>query len=248
MAEQTPAVETKEVPVATTTDTAVKETAPSTADDTSIMSDAAKETTPIPETAEQKTARLAEEDKLLKADEKTLTAEQKTQREKLVEQRNSVVPEKYELKLPEGLKLDDKAIEELSPVLKELKVTQGQLQGLVEKVYAPMLKKAVDASHQESMSMYKEMVDGWKTDAQKLIGADKTKLANIGKFVSLGGNKDEFQKMLNETGVGNHPVFVKFALSIMEKFSQDKFTEGIKTGKPDTGVDLNKMYPSMTKT
>ena len=216
-------------------------------DDASIMSDAAQETT-VPETAEQKTARLADEDKLLKADEKTLTAEQKTQREKLVEQRNSVVPEKYELKLPEGLNLDDKALGELTPVLKELKVTQGQLQGLVEKVYAPMLKKAVDASHQESMSMYKEMVDGWKTESQKLIGADKNKLANIGKFVSLGNNKDEFQKMLNETGVGNHPVFVKFALEVMGKFSQDKFTEGIKTGKPDGGIDLNKFYPSMAKT
>ena len=219
-----------------------------TGDDSTLLGGAGKET-PVAETEAQKTARLADEDRILKADEKSLKPEELAKRKELLEAKSNVIPENYEIKVPEGMTLEETTIKEFSPALKELKITQGQMQGLIDKVYAPLIKRVVDASHQESMATWKKEIDGWKVESQKVLGsgeAGKQNLAIVGKAVMTFGG-EEFRQMADDTGVGNHPAFVNFMLKVGKAISQDKFVDPNKTTTPQARVDPKKFYATVDK-
>jgi hypothetical protein len=102
--------------------------------------------------AEEKAAREAEDKRLLEAkDEDLKTPEEKTRKAELVkvkadadakalaEEKKKGVPDKYDLKAPEGMILDEKALAKITPVFKELALTQIQAQGLTN-FFAQIMK------------------------------------------------------------------------------------------------------------
>jgi len=158
-----------------------------------------------------------------------------------------IVPEKYEIKAPEGLTIDDKAMEKFTPVFKELGLSQVDAQKLVD-AYAPYMKEIMEARQQENLKVFKDMVAEWGESAKKEQGADYSKKLSVAAKLTDKFGDPEFREMLNETGVGNHPAMIRFMIKVGNQFAQDSLADsGMK--KSDDGLEAaaKKLFPTMNQ-
>lgn len=157
----------------------------------------------------------------------------------------TTVPEKYDIKVPDGMTLDQGMLDTFTPVFRELKLTQEQAQKLAD-AYAPMIKAQAEAATQARLADFQKIVGEWKDETIKALGADSAKkMALAAKAINkLGG--PELREVLNETGVGNKIELVNFFIKVGEIVSEDTFTD-TNTQQPSEADKLKVMYPSMTK-
>lgn len=156
------------------------------------------------------------------------------------------VPEKYELTLPEDMELDADALELFSPIFKELGLSNENAQKLVE-VYAPLVKDQNERFAERAKGEFKTMVDGWKTDTMKELGADaKSKLATANKAIDRVGSP-ELREVLDQTGLGNNKAFVTMMAKVGEVLGEDGFVEGNDNPPLSPDAALKKMYPTMNQ-
>lgn len=147
------------------------------------------------------------------------------------------VPESYELKMPDGVALDQEAATEFTAIAKELKLDQATAQKFAD-VGAKMAQRQAD-NHAKLVESWTESV---KTD--KEIGGDKL-AENLGvarKALETFGTP-ELKDVLNATGFGNHPAVIKAFYKIGQAISEDKFVTGGAKG-PETDM-AKRMFPSM---
>lgn len=127
-----------------------------------------------------------------------------------------VAPEKYEaFKLPEGFKLEGDRLEKLHSLAKESGWTQARAQSAVDTFCADI------ASSQQAA--HAAQVEAWgaqlKSDPE-IGGANyEGNLQTAGKAVAKFGGPD-MVNLLNETGLGNHPVIVKAFLQVGKAISE----------------------------
>jgi hypothetical protein len=149
-----------------------------------------------------------------------------------------VVPETYDLKMPEGVELDQAATTEFTAIAKELKLDQAAAQKLAD-IGAKMAQRQADA-HAQLVETWTEQV---KTD--KEIGGDKL-AENLGvarKAIDTFGSP-ELKALLNSTGLGNHPEVVKLAFKVGKAISEDGFVSGSPKGNT-TNDPAKKLFPNM---
>ena len=192
---------------------------------------------------------VKDSDVVAKAAEETEVEETLLGDEKKVEEKTPVAevvtPEKYEFKVPEGMEVDAKLVETLTPIMKDLKLSQEQAQKLVD-AYAPYIQQQAKAQTEKSISEYKSIVNEWKTEAQKELGADADKkLSLAAKAINKFGSP-ELRTLLNETGVGNHKELVNFFIKVGTMISEDTFAEPHKQSNRGA-EDMNILYPTMQK-
>jgi hypothetical protein len=147
------------------------------------------------------------------------------------------VPESYDLKMPEGVALDEQAATEFTAIAKELKLDQATAQKFAD-VGAKMAQRQAD-NHAKLVETWTEQV---KTD--KDIGGDKLE-ENLGiarKALDTFGTP-ELKDVLNATGFGNHPAVIKAFYKIGQAISEDRFVTGGAKG-PETDM-AKRMFPSM---
>jgi hypothetical protein len=146
-------------------------------------------------------------------------------------------PESYEFAMPDGVELDEKAAAEFSDIAKELKLPQDQAQKIVD-MYAKRVQGQVEA--------HKTLVEGWASTvkADKEIGGDKLpeSLATARKAVDTFGSP-ELKNLLNTSGLGNHPEFVKLMYRAGKAISEDRFIVGGETGAVNTDI-AKSLYPN----
>jgi len=131
-----------------------------------------------------------------------------------------VVPEKYELKLPDGSPLNAKALDQVASFAKEKGLTQDEAQAILERESA-VLASYVDSQKQELAQKQKEWVESIKTD--KEIGGDGfNKTIEMAKRVVDRFATDSLKKALNDSGLGNHPELVRFVARIGKAMSEDQ--------------------------
>lgn len=130
------------------------------------------------------------------------------------------VPEAYDLKMPEGVELDQAAAAEFTAIAKELKLDQAAAQKLAD-VGAKMAQRQVEA-HAKLVESWAEQV---KTDSE--IGGDKL-AENLGvarKALEAFGTP-ELRDVLNATGLGNHPEVIRAFYKVGKAISEDRFVGG----------------------
>lgn len=195
--------------------------------------------TPAPETAAAETkvsegtllgksgtadeiAKLAKESEKVPENE---TPEQKTAREAAAQAAASSVPEKYELKAPEGMTIDQGMLDGLTPVFKKHGLTQAAVQELAD-AYAPVIKAQTEAQQKAAIDHFQGIVNGWKEETTKMLGATPDKeMAFAAKFLNKFGTP-QLREMFDETGVGNHPELVKALIKAGKLLGEDSFVDG----------------------
>ena len=142
------------------------------------------------------------------------------------------VPDTYELEMPEGVELDTGLIEKLSPVFKDLSLSNEQAQKLTDQ-FIEHQQTAMD----EQAKTWAETVEKWGNDAKndKEIGGanwDKTQ-ANALKFVGKHGTT-ELKEYFDQTGAGNHPEVIRIMAKAGAMISEDDpaISQGGGSGQP----------------
>lgn len=137
---------------------------------------------------------------------------------------DDVVPEEYAFTMPEGVELDTAMADTMSPLFKELGITQGQADKLVA-AYAGQVQAGADVQAQTFVKTITDWTEAARTD--KEIGNDNwdnsVKAAN-GALQKLG--TPELTKALAETGMSNHPEMIRFMARAAKAIGADTFEPG----------------------
>lgn len=161
------------------------------------------------------------------------------------------VPESYTIApdaLPDGAEIDSKLLEEAAPTFKELGLSNKAANKL-----APLALKVAERIGERQTAEFAEIRKGWanETLADPELGGKNWKAteANVARALDhfVGPNsKDEpnqFREMLNETGLGSHPVMVRAFNDIGKAMSEDmNFARGDR-GAPIKVPRENLLYP-----
>ena len=147
--------------------------------------------------------------------------------------KESAVPEKYELVMPEGWKLDEEGLSELTPIMQGLKATNEQVQAV-----ADLYIKRFTAAREAQLAADSEMLAAWqneiKTDPEIGGAALKENLAVVSKVLSKYAGP-EFVEYMDKSNLGNYPPFVKAMVKMAKDLSDDSFITGGRGG--GTGGD-----------
>lgn len=150
-----------------------------------------------------------------------------------------VLPEKYELKAPEGHALDSSVMTKFEGVARELGLTQDAAQKLVETM-APQMQQAQQA-------LFDAQREQWKTDARNdaEFGGEKfdANMAVAKKALDAFGTP-ALKNMLNDSGLGDNPDVIRFFHKVGQKLSSAAF---VPSGNNSNAapVDYAKaLYPS----
>lgn len=153
-------------------------------------------------------------------------------------------PEKYaDFTIPDGVTIDAKAVEAFTPVLKKHNLSQEAAQELVN-VYAQNMA-ASSATYVEQLkddNFALEQVgfvlghqrDVWskalKTDSE-IGGKDYDKNVKTAQRAIARFGSPQFKAVLERTGLGNHPEFVRFCLKAGHVVSEDTTALGAGAGQ-----------------
>lgn len=153
------------------------------------------------------------------------------------------VPEdgKYDLKMPEGIELDQALLDAIAPEFKELNLTQAQAQKLADKFIETQQARAEKQGEAWSATITK-WVDDAKAD--KEIGGDKwdsTKADAQRAIKTLG--TPALGEYLNASGGGNHPELIRLMAKVGAMLKEDNPAGGGDGGgKPAEPAHL--LFPS----
>lgn len=129
------------------------------------------------------------------------------------------VPDKYELKLPDGALIDPKRVDEIAAFAKAQGLSNEQAQGILERENG-----AVSSFVQNQNETIKAKTESWVSEvkADKELGGDnfpqtvEAAKRAVDKFAT-----PDFKKHLEETGLGNHPELVRVFARIGKAMSDD---------------------------
>ena len=147
----------------------------------------------------------------------------------------NTVPEKYEFKAPDGVKLDEASVKDFSAFAKDAKLSQESAQKVVD-----MGVKLMQSWQTQQAEAFKTQRAEWVTNskADKEFGGDKL-AENLGagkKALEKFGTPD-FLTFVNQSGIGDHPEFIRFVHRVAQATKEDGLPAGSRTagGAKDTG-------------
>jgi len=186
------------------------------------QAEAGKQAAATQQTADQK---KADENKSLLGDDEagTETKKEEGKQEEKKDEAKDAVPEKYEFKVPEGMQVDPRALEAITPVLKDLKLTQAQAQKLFD-AQASLKKEEVVQSEMALLTQRKTWREGIKQNPK---WQEELSLSKRG--LQLG--TPAFQNMIKNSWMGDHPDVIKYLADVGRMAGDDRFVEGSKGGR-----------------
>lgn len=201
---------------------------------TSDPEPAEQKTDPVEQTEEQKAAAEEERRAALTDEERAeedrraaLTDEERAEEDKKKEEENSVPEEYADFEVPDGVTLDPEMTAELKARAKELGLTQSQAQQL-----ADLGVKQMQGFVETMTQQYVDQRNSWRDAAlsDKEFGGDafQENLAH-GKAAIETFGSPELKQYLDETGLGDHPEFLRFAIRVGKEAGEHKF---VNAGKP----------------
>lgn len=120
------------------------------------------------------------------------------------------IPDSYTFKSPDGFALDDALVKDVTPLLREMGLSQDNAQKLVD-----WYGKNVLATQDRAAKAVESMRTEWRSEVAKdpEIGSKlDTVKANIGRaLTSLNDPKlvDDFKAAMDLTGAGDHPAVIR---------------------------------------
>lgn len=146
------------------------------------------------------------------------------------------VPDVYEFKASEGMTLDQGAITLVTPVLKELGVSQEGAQKLADTfVQIQAQQLATQSARWLEQARADKQIGGTAFDAN----------AKIAQQAFANYATPELKSFLDSTGLGNHPELLKAFVAIGKASQQDTHVTADASTSP---VDIaHKLFPTMKK-
>ena len=146
------------------------------------------------------------------------------------ESKPTVAPDKYEaFKAPDGVTLDDKTIERITPVFKELGLTQAAAQKLVD-FYGEQMKSN-DKAIADAVT---NMRSGWRDEISKssdMGGKVEQIKVDVGHmldsiFAGDPKGRQAYQEAMDLTGAGDNPHIVRAWWKAAQSFTEGTHISG----------------------
>ena len=153
------------------------------------------------------------------------------------------VPEKYELKMPEGSPLEAGHLEKISAYAKGKGLSQEQAQALLERE-----SEAVAGFAKAQKDNYEKTVDEWakQTESDPEVGGENYKKnVELASRVIKRFGSETLIKALNDTGYGNHPELVRAFTRIGKAMSEDQLVIPGTQPAPKASIE-DRFYGSKT--
>ena len=147
-------------------------------------------------------------------------------------------PEKYaDFKLPEGVKANETALKEFPVIAKALNLTQEAAQKLVD-----FQTQMIVREREEALAHFKQLTGQWTDECKKAFGPNyEQEFQTASKAIERFG-PPELRKILNDTGMGSHPAFLKFANAVGKAISEDHLAEGSEANPTAKKSDAEVFY------
>lgn len=208
---------------------------------TQATAEAAPEETLLTEKGDTETeSKTATEETLLGKDtdaggeEKKTEGEQKPEEKKPEQKKDEpVVPEKYDLKVPEGMVLNENLVNEFTPIAKELKLTNESAQKLVD-LFAKGQAQQLETLNKTRESWRQQVKGDAELNGRLPLAKKALRLADEGA-----------KKLFTETWLGDHPDVVRFLAKVGELVGEDKLIEGAAGGNRSDIPVAKRIYPDM---
>lgn len=178
--------------------------------------------------------------------------QQTTQQVEQKPEQQAAAPEAYAFSnLPEGYALSETDLAGITPLFKELGLTQEQADKLVaydaQRQLAANSPEAQEAAQAQALEAHNKQVDEWvgslRNDPEFGGAKFDANVATAQKAMTAYGSP-ELTELLDESGLGSHPLFVK----LMHKIGQD-LGEGqlhrTTTEQPGDKSWAQRMYPDL---
>lgn len=144
----------------------------------------------------------------------------------------------YKVQLPEGMELDRGLLTEATPVLREIGLADHQVSKLL-----PLVGKVQERMLQQQGDDFTALRTEWasqSTSDREMGGSrwsETMRLADIAMNAGGATKGSEFRQLLDESGLGNHPAFVRVFRKLGQQLAAGK---GSRAAKPDR---LAVLYP-----
>lgn len=159
--------------------------------------------------------------------------------------KDPVVPEAYDLKMPDGVELDAKLMESVTPLFKELKVTNEAAQKIAD-VFAAHKQ----AEAQASIQAFQDTLADWNkqiTSDPEFGGKNYEATKKAAQAVIARYGDEQLRQDLNQYGVGNLPSLIRAFARAGRAMAEDTMKGGGTPHEPTRSEKLAAMYPSMNK-
>lgn len=133
-------------------------------------------------------------------------------------------PEKYEFKAPDGMDLDPEAVAAFEPLARELNLTQEAAQKLVD-IYAGRMSAFNSAQQAQALQQRQGWEESVRSD-KELGGHNLDATLAAGKQALNQFGTPELVNLLNHTGLGSNPEFVRFCAKVGKAMAEDSFHRG----------------------
>lgn len=160
-------------------------------------------------------------------------------------QNAEAVPQgRYSLTAPEGFEIDNVVMEAASPVFGEIGLTNDQAQKMV-----PLAIKFQERLLQRQQDEFDAIKSDWAKQLAKdpEIGGEKLKstqrLAGAALEAAGVGKGHEFRKLMDQSGLGNHPVVLK-VFARLGRLVADQATKEQIARRAGTTTRLERLYPN----
>jgi len=144
--------------------------------------------------------------------------------------------------MPDGMEVNQPLLDAVLPTFKEVGLSQIQAQQLMD-VYSTQ----VQADSQASSDSYNQTVKDWVDEAKsdKEIGGEKFD-ENVGlakRAIDRYGTP-KLVEVLQSTGLGNHPEFIRLLTRVGKLIAEDSPGGGTApTGEDESAADI--LYPDL---
>ena len=149
-------------------------------------------------------------------------------------------PEAYEFQAIEGQEFDPEVMKSFSEIAKELDLPQDAAQKVLDKVAPKILERQMQALE----TARNEWAESARTD--KEFGGDKLNdnLVVAKKALDSFGTP-ELRKLLNESGLGNHPEMIRMMYRAGKAISEDRFVGGTRGGQKSGPKGFNDLASAL---
>jgi len=136
------------------------------------------------------------------------------------EKKESEVPEKYDIKLPDGIEMDETALELFSPLFREMELSNEKAQKLTD-AYVELRKS--------EMKAYADQVEKWKSDAKGDAEYGGRAFKENAGLASKAMNEvfsDKTIALLDSVGFTSHPELIRDLWKLGTRMGDDKWVDG----------------------
>lgn len=219
----------------------------------SVSNAAEVQDTPTPDASKDQSSKQVEIPQPEKKSEETKPTEDQTKKpdqpkpEESKPEQKSVVPEKYDLKLPKNSLLNPKEIETLSIYAKEKGLSNEQAQEVLEQRNSAVQNYVEAQQELFKTTATKNWIEEIKSDSE-LGGDNFNQSAELAKRVVEKFGTDSFRKALSETNLGNHPELVRIFARIGKSMGDDSFVAPSgQSATKSKGKDMATMFYGETQ-